>query len=44
MTTTAMVTMIVICGVVWGGFAALLAGAVRSESRKRDGGESHEED
>ncbi len=34
MSTTAIVTMVVICGVVWGGFAVLLVRAVRSEGRK----------
>jgi hypothetical protein len=34
MTTTAIVTMIVICAVVWGGFAVLLLRAVRSEGHK----------
>ena len=40
MTATAMLTMILICGLVWGGFAMLLARAVRHEGRKRvdDGG------
>lgn len=39
MSPTAIATMIVICGVVWGGFAFLLARAVRSESaKKREGG------
>jgi len=33
--TTAIVVMVVICTILWGGFAALLARAVRSEGRKR---------
>jgi len=36
MSGTAIATMIVICGVVWGGFALLLTRAVRHEGRKRD--------
>lgn len=39
MSTTAIVTMIVICGVVWGGFALLLTRAMRDESRKRSDSE-----
>lgn len=40
MSSTATLMMILICGLVWGGFAMLLAKAVRHESRKRvdDGG------
>jgi hypothetical protein len=39
MSTTAVVTMVLICGVVWGGFALLLTRALRHEGRKtRDGG------
>ena len=34
MTTTATLMMILICGVVWGGFATLLVRAVRREGRK----------
>ncbi len=35
MTTTATTMMILICGLGWGGRAALLARAVRHESKKR---------
>ena len=39
MTSLAVVTMLVICGTVWGGFAALVVRAVRRESAKvRDRG------
>ena len=34
MTTTAWLTMIVICGIVWGGFGLLLTRALRSEGQK----------
>lgn len=34
MSATAVVMMVLICGVVWGGFALLLARAVRREGRK----------
>ena len=34
MTSLAIVTMVVICGLIWGGFAVLLVRAVRSEGRK----------
>ncbi len=37
MTTTAIAMMIMICGLVWGGFLALLSRAVRHEGRKRAG-------
>ena len=37
MTGTAIVTMVVICGVVWGGFALLLTRAVRHEGQKTGG-------
>lgn len=37
MTTTAITMMLLICGVVWGGFVTLLVRAVRSEGRKRAG-------
>ncbi len=37
MTATATAMMILICGVVWGGFVALLLRAVRQEGRKRAG-------
>lgn len=36
MTPLAIVTMIVICGFVWGGLVTLAVFAARSESRKRD--------
>ena len=40
MTATATLMMILICGLVWGGFVMLLARAVRHEGRKRvDGGD-----
>ncbi len=35
MTTTAVTMMILICGLVWGGFVAFLLRAVRHEGRKR---------
>ncbi|MCP4658946.1 MAG: methionine/alanine import family NSS transporter small subunit [bacterium] len=35
MTTTAIVTMVLICGLVWGGFATILVFAIRRERRKR---------
>ena len=35
MQTTTLVTMIVIMGIVWGGFVTLLAIALRSEREKR---------
>jgi hypothetical protein len=35
MQTTTLVTMIVIMGIVWGGFATLLTIALRSEREKR---------
>ena len=34
MTTSALVLLLVVCGLVWGGFVALLVRAVRSERRK----------
>ena len=34
MTATAVVTMAVICGMVWGGLALLIVHAVRSEGRR----------
>lgn len=34
MSTTAVVTMVVICGVVWGGFFGLLVRALRHEGSK----------
>ena len=37
MTATAVTAMVLICGVVWGGFAALLMRAVRREGSKRGG-------
>lgn len=36
MQTSGWITMIVIMGIVWGGFAVLLATALRKESRKED--------
>jgi hypothetical protein len=33
MTTTAIVTMIVICSLVWGGLAALLVRAIRADAK-----------
>ncbi len=40
MTATATLMMILICGLVWGGFVMLLVKAVRHEGRKRvDGGD-----
>lgn len=35
MSDLAILTMVLICGLVWGGFALLLVRAVRSEGRKR---------
>jgi hypothetical protein len=37
MTTATWVTLIVICGFVWGGFALALSTAMRSESGKGSG-------
>ena len=37
MTSTTIATMILICGLVWGGFVALLLRALRQEGRKRAG-------
>jgi hypothetical protein len=34
MTTTALVFLVLFCGLVWGGFVLLLVRAVRSEGRK----------
>lgn len=34
MTATAILTMVVVCGAVWGGLAALLLYAVRREKRR----------
>ena len=34
MTVTATMTMVIICGIVWGGFAALLWRAIVREGRK----------
>jgi hypothetical protein len=39
MTTAAWITMLVIVGFVWGGFALAVSTAVRSESTKADRGE-----
>lgn len=44
MTTTALVTMILICTLVWGGFAVLLVRAVRREGRKRRAEEDRTEE
>ena len=38
MTTAAIVTMVLICGIVWGGFVALLARAIFKEGKKRSAG------
>lgn len=35
MSATAIAFMVLVCGLVWGGFLLLLARAVRSEGRKR---------
>ena len=35
MSTTAIAFMVLVCGMVWGGFTPLLVRAVRSEGRKR---------
>ncbi len=35
MTSTAIAMMVLICGVVWGGFVTLLLRALRHEGRKR---------
>ena len=40
MSGTAVVMMVVICGVVWGGFALLLVRALRREGRKSGAAES----
>jgi hypothetical protein len=34
MTTSALVFLLLVCGLVWGGFVVLLVRAVRSEGRK----------
>ena len=34
MSTTAIAFMVLVCGLVWGGFTLLLVRAVRSEGRK----------
>ena len=39
MTSTALVMMILICGLVWGGFVLLLFRASKSEGRKRAAGD-----
>ena len=36
MTTTAIATMVVICGIVWGGFVGLVARAAIRERAKSD--------
>lgn len=38
MSTTAIVTMVVICGAVWGGFLSLLTFALRREGSKKSSG------
>jgi LPS O-antigen subunit length determinant protein (WzzB/FepE family) len=38
MTTASWITMILIVGFVWGGFAVLLTKALRKESRRRSDG------
>lgn len=38
MTPMAWMTMILICGLVWGGFLGLLVFAIRSEGKKQDPG------
>lgn len=35
MSTQALVTMVVVCGAVWGGFVLLLVRAIRREGSKR---------
>lgn len=40
MTGSAIAFMILVCGVVWGGFLTLLLRAVRSESKKSTGNTS----
>ena len=42
MTTAATVTMIVICGLIWGGFAALVVHALRRESGRGERPEESE--
>ncbi len=37
MSTAAVLTFIVIAGIVWGGFIAIVTTAVRLEGRKREG-------
>ncbi len=37
MSTTAILMMVLICGLVWGGFATLLLRAARREGHKRAG-------
>lgn len=37
MSGSAIVFMVLVCGVVWGGFVVLLARAVRSENKKSTG-------
>ncbi len=39
MNATAVVLMVLICGLVWGGFILLLTRAVRHEGRKTQGGD-----
>lgn len=39
MSTSAIVMMVLICGLVWGGFACLLLKALSSEGKKKGAGE-----
>ena len=38
MTSIAIATMVIICGIVWGGFATLAMLAIRSEKNKQSAG------
>ena len=38
MSTAGLITMLTICGVVWGGFALLLTRALEAEARKSNEG------
>jgi hypothetical protein len=38
METSAIITFVVIAGLVWGGFLAIIATAIRKESRKTEEG------
>lgn len=42
MSTTAVITMVVICGVVWGGFIGLLMRALRHEGDKTTASGRHD--